>query len=534
MIKINIGKEILNEHIKYIATQSKVYDDIQELKEKAFFTDNYINMMEENSNGFKEYWKKLKTLLGGDLSNKNIKEILNKEHRSFMEYILKNILELTIFEHNNLQISKNNMFMAKPKDLNTVINYIEDKFKYLSLIFKIEKNFKYKVLYSNSIIEAIGYAKFSSKDLIKIKDVYDEFFKKIYSVKHFDQVCTNLIHEGIIENKKYDEHTLELIMDKLVSEIKIFRDSGIIKSKSEKDALSSILRDIKKIQLTENGKSIGKGKFINKLKILINSQIYKLKVLNTGYVVNIDNISDYDKIFGTSWSAYKFLMKLGIKVCPYCNRQYITPLYCDNGKVRADLDHFYPKYIYPYLSMSIYNLVPSCKFCNSSLKNGKEFSYNNNLNPYEYGFSKLYTFSYDIIEENGLVNEDNLKIILKDNSKTKEERSIVGKAQNNNDIFQLENIYNFHKNEVSDLIKKKMIYTDKNIEILLKEYKNLFESKEQVIEFLIGGYSNKEEEYSNKILSKLVNDIRNELDKDQGILNSNELKILEKFINENK
>lgn len=534
MIKINIEKEILDEHIKYIATQSKIYDNIQKLKEKAFFTDQYINMMKEKSDGFKEYWKELKLLLGNDLSNKKLKKILNEEHRSFMDYILKNILELSIYEHNNLQISEKNMFIAKPKELNTVINYIEYRFKYISLIFKIEKNFKYEFLYSTSIIEAIGYAKFSSKELIKINDIYEDFFKRIYSQKHFDQLYKTLIQEGGITRKKYDEEILKQIIEKIVTEIITFRDSGIIKSKSEKDTLSSILQEIKKMELTKNKKSIGKARFINRLKELISSKTNKLKALNTGYVINMDNISDYDEIFGVDWSAYKFLMKLGIKVCPYCNRQYITPIYCDNGKVRADLDHFYPKYIYPYLAMSIYNLVPSCKFCNSSLKNGKEFNYDNNLNPYEYGFSNLYTFSYDIIEENGLVNEENLKIILKDNSQTEQEKRIVRKAQNNKDIFQIENIYNFHKNEVADLIKKKMIYTDKNIEILLKQYKNLFESKEQVVEFIIGGYSNKEEEYSNKILSKLINDIRNELDKHQDILDSNELNILKKFIDENK
>lgn len=58
---------------------------------------------------------------------------------------------------------------------------------------------------------------------------------------------------------------------------------------------------------------------------------------------------------------------LNIKVCPYCNHNFT--LYIDIlGKTKMkglfQFDHFYDKSDYPYLSMSLYNLIPSCSSCN--------------------------------------------------------------------------------------------------------------------------------------------------------------------------
>ena len=53
-----------------------------------------------------------------------------------------------------------------------------------------------------------------------------------------------------------------------------------------------------------------------------------------------------------------------VRFCPYC---WKTPLisFDNNGNTRTfDLDHFFPKDDFPYLSLNFYNLIPSCKSCN--------------------------------------------------------------------------------------------------------------------------------------------------------------------------
>lgn len=85
---------------------------------------------------------------------------------------------------------------------------------------------------------------------------------------------------------------------------------------------------------------------------------------------------------GKKWNRHEFIKSLGVKVCPYCNRQYIT--FYEDGtadyKTTADADHYYPKAGYPILQMNIFNLVPSCSVCNSRTKGTSD---ERHLYPYE-------------------------------------------------------------------------------------------------------------------------------------------------------
>ena len=77
--------------------------------------------------------------------------------------------------------------------------------------------------------------------------------------------------------------------------------------------------------------------------------------------------------------AYWLLEQLGINVCPYCNRAYITTIYIkennDIKKVRPDFDHFLSEEKFPLFTLSFYNLIPSCHQCNR-LKRTEQFDHN--------------------------------------------------------------------------------------------------------------------------------------------------------------
>ncbi len=73
---------------------------------------------------------------------------------------------------------------------------------------------------------------------------------------------------------------------------------------------------------------------------------------------------------------------LNVKTCPYCNMHYT--LYANEhiqmkrknkvvGITRFQFDHFFDKLHYPMLSMSFYNLIPSCAVCNQG-KSAKALS----------------------------------------------------------------------------------------------------------------------------------------------------------------
>lgn len=86
---------------------------------------------------------------------------------------------------------------------------------------------------------------------------------------------------------------------------------------------------------------------------------------------------------------------LDIKTCPYCNSHYT--LFLDvkgiknhpNGLAKFQFDHFLNKGDAPFLSMSLYNLIPSCAVCNS-LKSDIDWPIE--LNPYVSDINSLYEF----------------------------------------------------------------------------------------------------------------------------------------------
>lgn len=56
----------------------------------------------------------------------------------------------------------------------------------------------------------------------------------------------------------------------------------------------------------------------------------------------------------------------GLFVCSVCDEARVGTRH--KGRVHADIDHFFPKAVYPHLSIHPFNLVPICHACNSALK----------------------------------------------------------------------------------------------------------------------------------------------------------------------
>ena len=101
------------------------------------------------------------------------------------------------------------------------------------------------------------------------------------------------------------------------------------------------------------------------------------------------------------WNRHKLLSLIGIEICPYCQRNYISSYEENNDeKTTADLDHFYPKSLYPFLALSLYNFIPSCQICNSRFKGNKDTR--DSVYLYEEGFDELgvkFRTSKEVISE---------------------------------------------------------------------------------------------------------------------------------------
>lgn len=119
----------------------------------------------------------------------------------------------------------------------------------------------------------------------------------------------------------------------------------------------------------------------NHLKLILKAQPQQLELwtkiidkyrssLNKNFLNDIRKAFNYD--YFRQNKLVELAKLLNVKCCPYCNMHYT--LYAEDtveedgiiGLAKFQFDHFYDKSEYPMLSMSLYNLIPSCAVCNHS------------------------------------------------------------------------------------------------------------------------------------------------------------------------
>lgn len=207
------------------------------------------------------------------------------------------------------------------------------------------------------------------------------------------------------------------------------------------------------------------------------------------------------------WNPYLLQYSRKVRTCPYCNRQYITPFYSENGKIRADLDHFLPKSKYPYFSMSIYNLIPCCKFCNSSLKGTREFS-----SVIEKTFDiSVYEISIDDIAEFWYWPGSEKKVRFYDRKAGFGAEAPAVEIYK--DMFKIEELYSYHQNKAEDILEKRIKYSSQRINDLVST--GLVSEKE--LYQLIWGKVCKKEEILEEPLNKFKRDIMKEFLGEKGL-----------------
>jgi hypothetical protein len=244
---------------------------------------------------------------------------------------------------------------------------------------------------------------------------------------------------------------------------------------------------------------LAKPKELDDLVLLWNSTNCKNKDDFQGFETYYSYLSNNDKFFikidnkTISYTATVLVDSLNISVCPYCNRNFIRLV---NSKRTDELDHFYPKSKYPFLAISFYNLIPSCKTCNQTFKKAEEIS----INPY----SNIpdFKFKLKICDAQFYHNKEKIKI---DFTQVKQ---VLAK---NAEVLKLEAIYNQHKDISLELIQKSQTYNESYIDELFRKYEGtLFRSREDVLRLALGNFV-ETEDFEKRPLAKLTHDIAQEL-----------------------
>ncbi|MET1174492.1 hypothetical protein [Paenibacillus amylolyticus] len=209
------------------------------------------------------------------------------------------------------------------------------------------------------------------------------------------------------------------------------------------------------------------------------------------------------------WGAFDLCDHLDVNVCPYCNRMFtFTIIKKANRKAltRPELDHFFPQSMFPLFAISFYNLIPSCKICNSSFKRDDYLKLEEYLHPYLGAAHSQYKFDYKPLDV-GAYDGDMSKIhvIINKNGYT------CKKTNASLEKFEIEEIYKRHSDVVSELLFKRLRYSDSRIQDIARLFR---EAGEHVTESDIFNSifpAPKSSEYIDQSLGKLRSDITEKL-----------------------
>lgn len=384
------------------------------------------------------------------------------------------------------------------KNLNKITEYKIDNDKaYKKLLIVITG----KDVYEDSVEEKEEFKKGILKITMEKKDYLEEVIKRyednvlLDEYMYIDYVIRSTAYKGnIINNLK-----------------KQFNGVGGTIVDDIDNSISQIEGDEKFI-LTKNQKN----EFLDKLKIT-NRQLYDVYYESEfvkEWMLEIFNYKDFCK--NTKWNRSILLYKMGVDVCPYCNRQYITKFnYGDQERTTADLDHYYSQSKYPFLALSLYNFIPSCSVCNRNFKSNSEklllYPYNESFDKYNIKFKTGFSFkSKESSTLFGLIGES-LNFELDFSEGNISDGVIKERVKNTKEVLKLKNVYDSHKSYVQSLIKRYKYYNKQWINDICSAFgKELNITPKDVLE-LEWGYLTEESDYINKPLSKLTKDIIDEL-----------------------
>ena len=168
-------------------------------------------------------------------------------------------------------------------------------------------------------------------------------------------------------------------------------------------------------------------------------------------------------------NGYWLMRKLGITVCPYCNRNYTITVHSKDIQVRPDFDHFYPEAKYPSLILSFYNLVPSCPQCNH-LKRVQEIE----VNPW-FGYKTIPRPKFKVDTAKGVFPERPFILIDNENANTKK--------------LGIKELYNEHTDYVKDILNKIQAYNPATYRAIVKDFQGIVNTESGLQRMIWGNYT---------------------------------------------
>lgn len=458
-----------------------------------------------------------------DVEKINNWDIIKEKHSEWYEInILPNIRRV----YNELYKKDLNAFKLKEK--------LENNLK------KNSKNCKNKLLF-----EEYKKHKKSEKDFIKkYLNILEKIIKKgkNFVIEEKEKFDEDLFDKSFLENLKNDlkKDSVWYKENILPNICKVYNE---LSNKSEKDSIKKYLDILEKIKEGEKDFIVEKKSVKEFEKLDINKEYLPQNLLFYKEYLP-DELFKYANLYGEGqkinekekWSRHRLLSLMGIEVCPYCQRNYISN-YAENNdkkceeednkkveekkfeenndeKTTATLDHFYPKADYPFLALSLYNFVPSCQVCNSIFK--KDADTRDSIYPYEEGFDELgvkFKTSKEAIYE--ILGEKDSDFSVEIDCKNIEDKEKENKVKKSIGNLGLDRVYKkSHNQYIQNLLYTVEKYPENYLEACGEMFENDNNKKKQLEEYFKDIVK---EPYRKRIengepLAKLTKDILEEFD----------------------
>ncbi|MEA5405561.1 hypothetical protein VB776_21655 [Arcicella sp. DC2W] len=294
--------------------------------------------------------------------------------------------------------------------------------------------------------------------------------------------------------KKYNILELEKEIKKYFSSVGIYTLESLVKASPQK--LRELKNHYDNLTAQEKETIVGKSTNIKKKKVRVRGKLNLITLYN--YFIKKDDT------LNSNYNSDVLAKESDIFTCPYCNENYTYHYQNSKGKLSRtfDWDHVYPKEKYPFLAISFFNLVPSCKVCNSLKSNNNSHFFNPHI---DINVDDVYEYHINIDSPDFITNIRSIQFLLlfsRNNNKRQEFQDTFKAIHLRERITQ-------HKNIIRDILRKKRIYNDLFLTSLDKQFNGLdfHEFNNEEIKSLLWGVEFNHEQYYKKPFSKLTSDI---------------------------
>lgn len=307
----------------------------------------------------------------------------------------------------------------------------------------------------------------------------------------------SIAKENVYKIIKSRKHEIDAYHNKYLSKLKILRKENSLNHESQK-FLNALIHEFSK----ENFLTIDNSSFFELIERVGMVPKFRHRFHNkkepSYFKDEILNVLNYK---GLRSSFFPLLFKeLDIKACVYCNSQLTLAVEKANGEVSAkfQLDHYYPKDQYPYLSIALFNLYPVCASCNLSKSNNplQFVLYDDNLSDnFKFKIDKTSKVKFLLTK-----NRDDLKIEFEGDAAFE-------------DMFNINAIYETQVDVAEEIVIKSLIYNESYRKKLKENFLNNKISDSLINRYILGNYVEK-----NKIHKRPMSKFMQDIGKDIGLI----------------